>query len=204
MTKQNIFQRYSIAGLFYLLRCKLFTLMHFKNARLVRLPIDIRGRKQMTFGQNFTTGKYCRFEIINNAGNYLVNKLVVGDNVQINDSVHIAVAENVTIGNDVLIASKVFISDHNHGNYSSDQLAHDHPLSLPHSRKIVSKPIHIQNKVWIGEFVAILPGVTIGEGSIIGTMSVVSKNIPPYCIAVGSPAKVVKQYNFRNDLWEKV
>lgn len=62
----------------------------------------------------------------------------------------------------------------------------------------------IKKNVWIGEFVSILPGVTIGEGSIIGSMSVVNKDIPAHCIAVGSPAKVIKKFNLETNLWEKV
>ena len=50
----------------------------------------------------------------------------------------------------------------------------------------------------------ILQGVTIGEGSIIGAMSVVTKDIPPYTIAVGSPAKLIKRYNFENKKWDKI
>ena len=52
--------------------------------------------------------------------------------------------------------------------------------------------------------VCILPGVTIGEGSIIGALSVVTKDIPPFSIAVGSPAKVIKIYNFETEKWENV
>jgi len=57
------------------------------------------------------------------------------------------------------------------------------------------KPITIEDDCWIGRRVIILPGVTIGHGSIIGAGAVVSKDIPPYSIAVGNPAKVVKTRN---------
>ena len=62
----------------------------------------------------------------------------------------------------------------------------------------------IEKNVWLGEFVSVLPGVKIGEGSIVGTMSVVNKDIPPYSISVGSPARVVKKYNFDTNKWEKI
>ena len=64
--------------------------------------------------------------------------------------------------------------------------------------------VSIGNNVWIGEHVSILPGVTIGEGSVIGANSVVSKSIPPYSIAVGSPAKVIKKYDFEKSVVELV
>lgn len=63
----------------------------------------------------------------------------------------------------------------------------------PNLRPLVSKgPIIIEENVWIGEMVCILGGVHIGKGSIIGAGSVVTKNIPPYSLACGIPAKVVK------------
>lgn len=67
-----------------------------------------------------------------------------------------------------------------------------------------SKEVHIGNNVWIGEFVSILPGVTIGDGSIIGSTSVVSKDIPAFSIAVGSPAKVIKTYDKDTNKWVNI
>jgi lipopolysaccharide O-acetyltransferase len=76
-------------------------------------------------------------------------------------------------------------------------------MSVPIERKGICKPVVIGDNVWIGESACILPGVTIGEGSIIGALSVVTKSIPAYSIAVGSPAKVVKIYNFKQEKWIK-
>ena len=53
-------------------------------------------------------------------------------------------------------------------------------------------PVIIENKVWIGFNAAILKGVTIGEGSVIGAMSIVTKNIPPYSIVAGNPARILR------------
>ena len=107
--------------------------------------------------------------------------LKFGNNVQINDYVHIGAVENITIGNNVLIASKVFITDHNHGCYNGE--IQDTPDSIVMKRKIYSNPVFIEDNVWLGEFVCILPGVKIGKNSIIGSMSVVTKNIPENSIA---------------------
>ena len=128
--------------------------------------------------------------------------LEIGENVEINDDVHIGATEKIIIGDNVLIASKVYISDHNHGSYKGEE--QDSPMSIPKKRKIYSSPIKIEKNVWIGEFVSILQGVTIGEGAIIGTMSVVTKDIPPYTIAVGSPAKPIKIYNFETKKWDTI
>lgn len=61
------------------------------------------------------------------------------------------------------------------------------------SQKTISKDVHIKRGCWIGTKVTILSGVTIGEGSIIGAGAVVTKDIPPYSIAAGVPAKVIKK-----------
>ena len=61
----------------------------------------------------------------------------------------------------------------------------------------------IGNGVWIGQRSIILPGVTIGEHSIIGANSVVTHDIPAYCIAAGQPAKIMKKWDFDNLTWVK-
>ena len=78
------------------------------------------------------------------------------------------------------------------------------PDIAPDDRPLYSKPVCIGNNVWIGENVCILLGVTIGDGCIIGANSVVNKDIPKDCIAVGSPAKVIKRFNRELNKWEKI
>ena len=117
--------------------------------------------------------------------------LIIGNNVGINDDCHLACIHSIEIGDNVLIASKVFISDHSHGKISLDDL-----LLPPTERLLTSKgKIVIEPNVWIGEGVVILSGVRIGRGSVIGANSVVIKDIPPFSVAVGSPARVIKTIN---------
>ena len=194
--------KYSIFQIFCLIFYKVRGWFIFKNARLIRFPFRVRGKQYIKIGKGFTTGFNCRIDAlnINNFGEkYLIE---IEENVEINDEVHIGATEKIIIEDNVLIASKVYISDHNHGCYKGDE--QDSPMSIPKERKIHSSPIKIEKNVWIGELCCILQGVTIGEGSIIGAMSVVTKDIPPYTIAVGSPAKLIKRYNFENKKWDKI
>ncbi|WP_291087516.1 MULTISPECIES: acetyltransferase [unclassified Empedobacter] len=194
----NLLKRYSFLQVVFLVYSKIRTFFLFKEARMIRFPFRVRGKKFIEINKGFTTGFNCRLDAFDfNDSNEILIK--IGENVEINDDVHIAAVESVVIENDVLIASKVYISDHNHGSYKGE--VHDSPLTTPNSRKIYTAPILIKKNVWLGEFVCVLQGVTIGEGSIIGAMSVVSKDIPPYSIAVGSPAKVIKKFDFDKNEW---
>lgn len=200
--EQKMVNSYGLFGILQLIYFKIRTFFLFKKARLIRFPLYLRGKKYVSIGEGFTTGVNCRIDAFPFKNNTYRKLIIIGKNVQINDNVHIAAIERIEIHNDVLIASKVFISDHNHGNYSGE--SQDSPLSIPSQRPLSSKPIIIEEKVWIGEFVSIVAGVTIGKGSIIGSMAFVNKDIPPYSFAVGSPAKVIKQYDFEKNEWNTV
>jgi len=174
--------------------------LFFGRVKVVRRPFYVRGKKYIKINRGFTSGVGLRLDAFPTEDKVC---LEIGDDVQVNDYVHIAVCNSVKIGRNVLIASKVFITDHNHGFYGFGG-RHSSPEIPPLKRPLSSAPVVIKDNVWIGEFAAVLPGVTIGEGSIIGAMSVVTKDIPPFCIAVGSPVKVVKKYNFNSKKWEKM
>jgi acetyltransferase-like isoleucine patch superfamily enzyme len=171
----------------------------FSKARIIRFPADIRGSKYMAVEVGLTTGVGCRLECYPIAAKTKV--LFIGKNVQMNDYVHVTAMQEIVIGDNVLIASKVYISDCTHGTYSGTGL-HSLPTSIPIEREYSTKAVNIGNNVWIGEMVSILPGVTIGSGSIIGANSVVTKDIPKDVIAVGTPAKVIKKFNHLTQQWE--
>lgn len=118
-------------------------------------------------------------------------KLEIGNNSSMGDDGHITCINHIKIGNNVLMGRKVFITDNAHGASKLELLSIPPNLRPLHSKG----PIIIEDNVWIGEMVCIMPGVTIGYGSIIGANAVVTKDIPPYCVAVGNPAQIIKQLN---------
>ena len=195
-------KQYSITEVIYLTYCKVRTYTVWSKARLIRFPIDIRNKKNIDLGRNLTTGVGCRIECfpIDDIGEMV---LKFGENVQMNDYVHITAAKSVEIGDNVLMASKIYISDCSHGSYLGDS-NDSNPLTSPIGRPLSVKPVKIENNVWLGEFVSVLPGVTIGQGTIVGANSVVSKSLPPNVIAVGSPAKPIKKFNFETNQWERI
>ncbi|WP_165958227.1 DapH/DapD/GlmU-related protein [Segetibacter sp. 3557_3] len=149
----------------------------------------IKNPKYMKIGQNFSSLHNLRLEAWDSyAGTNYSPQLSIGDNVCFNSDVHIGCIDKVQIGNNVLLASRIFISDHSHGEINTEALK-----LPPIARQLFSKgPVIIEDNVWIGEGVSILHGVTIGKNAIIGANAVVTKSIPPNCVAGGIPCKVLK------------
>lgn len=196
----GMFASYGLAGLLSLALDVIRTRLGYPGSRLIRRPTYIRGRRWIALGPRFTCGRGLRMDALGDSST--TNRLIrIGSDVSMNDYVHIGAVESVTIGDRVLIASKVFISDHGHGGYGKGGI-HSDPRVAPGDRKLTASPVVIEDDVWLCEFVSVLAGVRIGKGSIIGTMSTVTRDIPPYSVAVGSPARVIKQFNFANGMWE--
>ena len=178
------------------------TKLSYKDARLIRRPFYCRGRRRMKYGKGLTTGYSCRFDLLGNRADNKI-KLVIGTNCKMGDYVHIVANDEVIIGDDCLMASKVFISDTNHGEYNGISLESS-PDIPPDERPLHMKKVYIGNKVWIGENVCILPGVTIGNGCIVSANSVVTKDIPNNTIVAGIPAVVIKKWDSKNSKWIRV
>ena len=122
-------------------------------------------------------------------------QVIVGDNTFIGASTIIC-AKSISIGNDVLISWGCTIVDHNsHSLHSSLRLndVANWMKGYKNWEHVQIIPITIQNKVWLGFNVTVLKGVTIGEGAIVGAGSVVTKDVPPYTIVAGNPARVIRE-----------
>lgn len=171
----------------------LCTRLMFPKARLIRRPFYIRGARGIVFGRGFTSGPGLRMDAEGTA------RITIGEAVQVNNNVHIAAVSKVTIGNRVLIASGVFIADHNHGSYSGGNQSD--PSTPPAQRPLSVDPVAIGDDTWLGEHVCVLPGVRIGNGVVVGAGAIVTADLPDYVIAVGSPARVIKRFDFGCRSW---
>jgi len=161
----------------------------------------IVGSEYISVGNNFYSGEFLWLEAVRNyRGKEFSPEILIGDNVSCSQMVHIAAVTKVIIEDGVLIGSKVHITDHSHGSYRGSH--HDDPNIPPALRFLTcDHPVLIKKNVWIGDGVVILPGVTVGSGSIIGANSVVSNDIPSNVIAVGSPARPIKIYDDQVGKW---
>jgi galactoside O-acetyltransferase len=123
-------------------------------------------------------------------------KVIIGDRTFIGGFSTLSVAENISIGDDVLISWGVNIVDHNSHAISFSKRKND-VLDGKKGKKdwlnVTISPVHIGNKVWIGSNSIILKGVTIGEGSIIGAGAVVTKDVLPWTIVAGNPARIIRE-----------
>lgn len=121
-------------------------------------------------------------------------KIVIGDGTCIQPYVHIGSVLRVDIGEGVLVASGVYISDHDHSFHDPQ----DPPIT---NKSVVASAVSIGDFVWLGERVMVLKGVSIGEHSVIGAGAIVTKDIPPYSVAVGAPARVIRRYSIEDRGW---
>lgn len=110
-------------------------------------------------------------------------QMKIGEHVYFGEYTVISARESIEIGDHSIIATHTFIVDFDH-DYEAEA------ESVYYSFK--TRKVTIGTHVWIGAGCQILKGVTIGDGSVVGAGSVVTKDIPPYSVAVGNPARVIK------------
>lgn len=165
----------------------------FGKKTSVIFPMHIFGLKNIVLGDNVYIGYKAYLAALPLTGEKTCS-LEIGNGSCIGNFNHIYATKKITIGQNVLTADKVYISDNLHS-YND--------ISVP----IIKQPIRQVNIVeigdgtWIGENVCII-GAKVGKNCVIGANSVVTKDIPDFCVAVGSPARVIKQYNHTIQGWE--
>jgi acetyltransferase-like isoleucine patch superfamily enzyme len=122
-------------------------------------------------------------------------KLIIGDGTYIGNFCHIYASSKIEIGNKVLLADRVYLSDNLHSYKNIHQPVMEQPVKQ-------LQPVVLKDGCWLGENVCVI-GATIGKNSVIGANSVVMKDVPDYCVAVGAPAKIIKRYNPSTNSWQK-
>ncbi len=150
-------------------------------------------RKDIVPFNDFSLGKSSVIEdyaIINNA----VGEITIGNHTRI--GLGNTIIGPVMIGNNVILAQNVVISALNH--------KFEDVLTTINQQGVKTDQIIIENNVWIGANSTILAGVHIGEHVVVGAGSVVTKDIPPFNVVVGNPARIIKKYDHKEQRWIKV
>lgn len=149
--------------------------------------MDVLPFRSFTLGARSTIEDYT---VVNNG----VGPVTIGHDVRV--GIGSVVIGPVQIGNQVIIAQHVVMSGLNHS-YESIDL----PISL---QPVSTRPIVIEDECWIGANVVITAGVRIGKHSVVGGGSVVTKDVPPYSVVVGNPARIIRQYDAVSATWKSV
>jgi acetyltransferase-like isoleucine patch superfamily enzyme len=152
-----------------------------------RTRMDVLPFNNFSIGNNSTIED---FSTINNG----MGDVHIGNNVRI--GISNVIIGPVSIGDYVIIAQNVVVSGLNHS-YQDVKI----PISL---QKCTSSEVKIEDEVWIGANSVITAGVTIGKHAVVAGGSIVTKNVLPYTIVGGNPAKVIKKFNFESGIWEFV
>lgn len=140
-------------------------------------PVRIIGTGRITIGRQCRIGRECEFTT------EAQGEIILGGHVRINRGTTLASYVQVRIGTFSMVGEFSSIRDANHGTELGS------PMRLqPHT----AAPVTIGSDVWIGRGCCILPGVTIGDGAIIGANSVVTRDIPSHTLAVGAPARILR------------
>ncbi len=157
----------------------------------VYAPLCLYGAKFVQLGENVILKGPLRLEAYDEYKGQKFTPLIhIGDNAVINSYCHIGCINEIRIGKYTTVAERCYITDHMHG-----ESILEHVQMHTYARPLYSKgKVCIGDCVQIGEGCVIMPGVTIGEHSIIGSNSVVTKDVPPYSIVAGNPAKVLKTF----------
>lgn len=156
--------------------------------------LNVSGAKYIEIGHEANIKGGARIDAIDyyeKTGQRFTPLIKIGANAGINTQCHIGCINRIEIGDYTTIGAKTCIIDHIHGEVTLDNLC-----VPPRHRMLYSKgPVIIGRCVTIGENSAIMPGVNIGDHVVIGANSVVTKDIPPYCLVAGNPAKILKNFS---------
>lgn len=174
----------------------------FGKSSLIKPFLNVNNKKHISIGENVTIGSFSWIGVVTEFAGVKCQserkvRLSIGDNTSIGNNSVISANNNVSIGKNCIFSAYVFISDHIH---QYDDISKNlNEQSLSEGGYVV-----IKDNVFLGIKASVLRNVTIGEHSIIGTNTVVTKDVPPYCVMAGNPGRVIKRYDFKKRLWVSV
>lgn len=175
----------NLAGLWHNGLCALRAQYYLRNAELGGSRVRVWGKLSVRNAGYMYVGNRAQIVSTITPTELLTaenGRLTIGERTYINYGCSIAAIDSVTIGPNCNIGTYVIIMDN-----QFHRLEPERRLEIPES-----EPIVIEENVWLGARVIVMPGVTIGAGSAVGAGSIVTRNIPPRSVAVGTPAKVIR------------
>ena len=182
--------------LYRLLKTALFYKPFFKKSgkRNVIIKPLIISCKSISLGNYVLVRNFARIEAVYvyQGGNYDPS-ITIGNNVSIEQNMHLTCAGNINIGNNTAIAANVTITDINHGYENIDLPPEMQPLDV--SNVVIGEDCKIYNNA------VILAGSTLGKHTVVAANSVVAGVFPDYCVLAGAPARIIRKYNHQTKSW---
>lgn len=172
------------------LRRKIFSLLisgafaHFGGETVLAYPIRLSGEERIAIGDHVFIGPGSWLQTLPDGENTSI-AVSIGKGTSVAGACVISAVRSVQLEENVLLARNVYISDHAH-KYTDTEI----PVIAQGVDNI--KPVLVKRGAWLGQNVVVCPGVTIGTGAVIGANSVVTRDVPDYCVAAGVPARVLK------------
>ena len=156
----------------------------FGARSVIQPPVRLLGADGIAVGSDVFIGANAFLQVIEHPQG--AGRIEIGDGVSITGDCVLSSAARITLGRKVLIARNVYIADHRH--------AFDDPaIAILDQGLEQIEPIEIGDGAWLGQNVVVGPGVTIGRGAVVGANSVVLRDVPARSVAVGAPARVVRE-----------
>jgi acetyltransferase-like isoleucine patch superfamily enzyme len=171
-------------------RAKLFSLAvggafaEFGARSVIEPPVRLQGEARIAIGNDVFVGAGSWLQVL--AGPDRGVALSIGDGTSIAGSCVLSAAVSIRLGRKVLLARNVYVADHSHAFADTSRAVLDQGIA-----KVA--PVEIGDGAWLGQNVVVGPGVRIGRGAVVGANSVVLEDVPDYSVAVGAPARVVRE-----------
>lgn len=170
----------------------------FGSRSIIKYPAKIWGKDCIEIGKNVFIAEGSFLSVVKEYKGKKFNPLLsIGDNVCIGPDVHISCTNSIVIEKDVLLSDRVFIGDGIHEYENIKKPIANQPMKAKGN-------VLIKTGSFIGINAVILPGITIGKNSVVGASAVVTSSVPDFSVVTGNPAKVIKKYNLKLKMWEKV
>jgi acetyltransferase-like isoleucine patch superfamily enzyme len=157
----------------------------FGRGSVLEPPVRLENQGRISIGRDVFVGPGCCLQTLDEGDDG--GAIEIGDGVNIAGSCVISAASRIRLGRSVLLARNVYIADHRH--------AFEDPTRPVLDQGVADlRPVEIGDGAWLGQNVVVCPGVRIGRGAVVGANAVVTEDVPDYAVAVGVPARVVREF----------
>jgi acetyltransferase-like isoleucine patch superfamily enzyme len=173
---------------------------HYGRKTFIYKPKLIKGKKYIFLDDNVKFFDGARIEALDSWGEtdptHFCPSIHIGENTSFESDAHITSAGNITIGKNCTFSCRCLITSINHSYKTINERVLLQPLEVA--------DVTIGENCFFGMDSKVFPGVHIGDNVIVGANTLVNKDIPSYCVVVGSPCRIIKKYDFKTKSWEKV